>query len=239
MDNLVKIESKAEYLQLKPLLMSWIEAIHDYCEVHNHEENCWWHNERASISILAGAAWRGEKKLGPWVALEEFIANKRHSLKEEKEGGVEPDQPRDRLGRCDLYVSNRNTSFAFEAKQAWQSIGRQSPAGWANVGGGLEESWSDAGKLQAYEADYRYAATFIVPFVTLNELPDDEEDQKRYIRDRVESWLESCGGFERIKGKRVAYASYFPYECLAYSNYEIGRLFPGIVLVIEERKRSG
>lgn len=236
MSDLIKIECEGIYCQLKPLLVSWVEAINDYSKVHYYEENCWWHNERASISILAGAAWRGEKELGPWVALEEYIAYKRHTLKEEEreEGGVEPDAPEDKLGRCDLYVSNKETSFAFEAKQSWQFIGRGGRTPWANVSAGQKLAWDDARKLQSYEADHRFAATFVTPFITLSELPNGKSEQEKYIRDRVETWLERCGDFERIKGNKVAYAYYFPNECLNYINSNIDRLFPGAVLIIEE-----
>lgn len=41
---------------LRALLESWIKVVKRYCDAHERD-NCWWYNERASLSTLAGAAW--------------------------------------------------------------------------------------------------------------------------------------------------------------------------------------
>lgn len=238
-DDLQKVVCNGDsYKELRPLLHDWIEAMKAYCSIHDYYDNPWWHNERASISVLAGAAWKGDKRLGPWIALEEFSVSKRVVNRQEYEGGVEPEK-KDRTGRCDLYISNKRTSFAFEAKQAWQSIGIRSFEGWFNANKGLVAAWGDAGHLFAFEADKRYAATFIVPYIPISELPVDLAEQRSYVRDQVVAWLKNKAKFERKKGKPTAYAYYFPYNCEMYSNYYIGRFFPGVLLVLEHRQRGG
>lgn len=80
----------SEYAPLEPLLNSWISTVKSYCELHKQfelSENCWWHNERASISILAGAAWRIPHGEDQWVAIEEFATNKRGVIEENIDDG--------------------------------------------------------------------------------------------------------------------------------------------------------
>lgn len=222
------------YATLEPLLDSWVSTVKHYCALHKAfklRENCWWHNERASISILAGAAWRVPHKDGQWVAIEEFATNKR-GLVEQGQSSGDP-----RHGRCDIYVTNSEVSYAIEAKQVWQSIGNLSQ-GIVNVKAGLDAAWKDAGSLHSYEADWRMAATFIVPFLPLSEVVKEGKVDLDKVRENVQRWLEGMQGFERIKGKPTAYAYYFPYECQAYYNDEVGRLFPGVVVVLERRLRG-
>lgn len=227
-------QAKGEYAPLRPLLESWHSTVEHYCTLHRQfelKENCWWHNERASISILAGAAWRVQDKSGQWAAIEEFATNKRGLV---EQGHVEGDV---RYGRCDLYLTSSEVSYAIEAKQVWQSIGDRSP-GLVNVQAGLDAAWKDAGSLHSDEADQRMAATFIVPFIPLSEVLVGEEVDLAKVRDKVGFWLDEMRGFERVKGKSTAYAYYFPYDCSDYVNEEVGRLFPGVVMVLECRLRG-
>lgn len=98
---------------LEILLSAWIKAILRYTTA-NEYDNPWWYNERASLSVLAGAAWT----LKNWHALEEFSTKKRHRT---LEPGI--DSGSLRHGRCDLYVQSPSSNFAIEAKQTVQSIG--------------------------------------------------------------------------------------------------------------------
>lgn len=224
----------SEYASLEPLLNSWVSTVKSYCDLHKQfelSENCWWHNERASISILAGAAWRIPHSEDQWVAIEEFATNKR-GLIEENKGNDDS-----RYGRCDMYVTNSEISYAIEAKQVWQSIGDRS-AGEVNVKAGLDAAWKDAGSLHSYEADWRMAATFIVPFIPLSEVSREGKIDLDKVQEKIKTWLEKMGSFERDKGKPTAYAYNFPYECSEYFNDQNGRLFPGVVIVLERRIRG-
>lgn len=128
----------------------------------------------ASLSILAGAAWT----LDNWCALEQFSTKKRGKIPSDRieEGGLKD-------GRCDLYLSNKKNSYVIEAKQAWQSIGPRANGYNYLLQQGMENAWKDAGCLSAEEADYRYAATFVVPYVPKTNV------EKHGVRELVEEWL--------------------------------------------------
>ena len=59
-------------VSLRPLMQCWLERSLEYCKCHGGEDNGWWYNERASLSILAAAAWSLER----WCALEEYSTTK-------------------------------------------------------------------------------------------------------------------------------------------------------------------
>lgn len=226
MDSLKSV--KAPRGPIKTLLEQWILMVERYAHLHSYEDNCWWYNERATLSSLAGAAW----SLDGWVALEEFSTGKRHKIKAD---GIESGDLRP--GRCDLYVSNRKKNFAFEAKQAWQRVGPKASA-TKNVFKGMHEAWVDSGHL-ANDPDQRFAATFIVPSLPLNAV---SEDGQNIIADKVQklldSWLAEQNDFVRPSGKKTAYAYTFP--ALGHAGYISGpRYYPGVVLVLEERLRAG
>lgn len=50
----------------------------------------------------------------------------------------------------------------------------------------MEKAWKDAGRLGADEADHRYAATYIVPYVPQTHV------EKHGVRELVEEWLSSA-----------------------------------------------
>ncbi|MFB9867183.1 hypothetical protein [Vreelandella sulfidaeris] len=228
-ENLEKIESLGDH-ELHALMRAWIEAQHEYSALHSSfemVENGWWHNERASISLLAGAAWKSG-----WVALEEFGTTKRgHTVESEERG--------DRIGRCDLYLCNRKVSLAIEAKQAWQGLGnhRNDRKSFQDQ---LTAAWDDAGYLHSYEADRRFAVTFIVPHFPCSQVWNNELDtvDGLEVRTRIEDWLEEVEAFQRQRGKSVQYAYYFPADGFKNLNVYTGRVFPGVVIVMEERLRG-
>lgn len=192
-----------------------------YCALHDFGDNPWWANERASLSTLAGAAWT----LDNWCALEEFSTKKRGKIPSDKvdDGGLTN-------GRCDLYLGNKKTSYVIEAKQAWQSI-RAKANGYNNVQKGMKNAWKDAGNLSADEADYRYAATFIVPYVPQTHV------EKYDVRELVEAWLSSDDIKLIVKG-RSPYAYVFPGKSQDFISHKAKIAFPGVMLVLEERKRA-
>ncbi|SPJ33409.1 hypothetical protein [Kushneria phyllosphaerae] len=229
-ETLKNIEAM-EDTELHALCQSWIECLERYSSLHARyeiDDNGWWHNERASISLLAGAAW----KLG-WVALEEFGTNKRgHKIPSEERG--------ERVGRCDLYLSSEKTSFAIEAKQAWQRIGERS-APFADAENQMQKAWQDSGYLHSHEADRRLAVTFIVPHLPISQVKNSDAGQvdAHKLRNHVNEWLEQVGDFQRLRGKATRYAYYFPTDGHRYTNEYTGRIFPGVVMVAEERLRGG
>jgi hypothetical protein len=206
---------------LRPLLVSWTLAVLRYCKLQGHEDNPWWFNERASLSTLAGAAW----SLPNWTALEEYATQKRGivPLKKIDDGAL-------RNGRCDLFVRNKKHHFAVEAKQVWQSIGSQTK-GLINVHRGIKRAWKDAGDLQLQEAAHRLSATFVIPYLPPRDL------KTKHPHNFVNEWLAS-EPFS-VSGRVPAAVAYvFPQRWEHYIGETNKRAFPGVVLVIERRKKG-
>jgi len=110
--DLIEVRTARSLRGIRKLLEKWTTTVQDF---HTSTKDCcWWYNERASLSTLAGEAWR----LEGWTALEEFATEKR---------GVVPEDPVEKSrpvrGRCDLYVAHPSKGFAIEAKQAWRNTG--------------------------------------------------------------------------------------------------------------------
>ncbi|HEY1027925.1 MAG TPA: hypothetical protein VGE28_09915 [Pseudomonas sp.] len=208
---------------LTKLLTAWVDAVLRYQSLFPHD-NCWWYNERATLSSLAGAAW----SLPNWVALEEFSTQKRGKIPDD-----EMDEGELRPGRCDLFISNRNRSYAIEAKQAWQRIGQRG-SGTKAMHRAQRAAWYDCWYLKD-EADRRFAATFVVPTITLNEARGELDKGQicaKTVSERVAAWLEKCNGFSSRSNRRTSYAWVFPKLGKAYSNDR--HHFPGVVLILEE-----
>lgn len=225
--HLVNARTKSQLKGLSPLLTSWTETTIDFCKRRDFEDNCWWYNERASLSVLAGAAWR----LKGWAALEEFSTTKR---------GVIPDNEIDpgRIvrGRCDLHLSHGSSDYAVEAKQAWQPIGRRARADRLSLG--MRKAWNDAGNLTHDEGDHRLAVTFVAPYVPVSEVGKRRARggamvDEVAVREAVESWL------SRLDLSRMdAYAYAFPRVTGGFVNERQTYLFPGSLLCVQERKRA-
>jgi hypothetical protein len=87
---------------LEPVLAQWLKIHRDYIEDVDCEDNLYWYNERANVSVFAGAVW----KCGG-IALEEYSAIKSDENENSKKG------------RIDLYLSSHNNSAVCEAKITW------------------------------------------------------------------------------------------------------------------------
>jgi len=209
---------------LRPVLDAWINAVHRYCKLQEHDDAPWWFNERASLSTLAGAAW----SLPDWAALEEYATTKKRVMPKDKvdEGGLSPE----RNGRCDLLILGKSTNFAIEAKQAWQSIGSQSE-GVANIHKAMRKAWHDAGDLHLDEGEHRLAATFVVPYVPTKSVGDG------HPHGVVRQWLDS-DPFNVDGRKPAALAYVFPKDYASFETEDKKGYFPGVVLVIEHRQRG-
>lgn len=85
---------------LKPVLDEWIKLINKE-KWFFESDATWWNNERATLSIFAGAIWR----YGGLV-MEEFATEK---IKKSKS----------KTGRCDIIFRIRESVYLAEAKQDW------------------------------------------------------------------------------------------------------------------------
>ncbi len=225
--------SKPFAKKLRPVVESWMEILSAYNR-REREDALWWYNERATLSSLAGAAWRVPS--GRWMAIEEFISDKRARVRAARAEGGESFLPRGHVesgavssGRVDLHLGNGHSNFAFEAKQAWQPIGDESKDRGVQVRKAMKGAWKDAGHLLLDEGDHRLACTFVVPYIS----PTCAERTKGNISSVVESWLK-----ERVWGKRQdAVAYHFPATARNLRS-ERGYIYPGVVMLVRERKKA-
>ncbi|MEE4075164.1 hypothetical protein V2I49_07450 [Pseudomonas viridiflava] len=211
------------------LLSAWIKAVERYTKAF--KDNPWWYNERASLSVLAGAAWT----IKDWFALEEFSTLKR--LRKLTPGVDEGDL---RIGRCDLFICNPNESFAIEAKQALQSIGLKSD-GESYMNRAVKGAWDDSGDLGSWEAGRRFGVTFVVPTIPLNEVQAGPGKRVQICPAKVEAalsrWLTDEPDFAGWSLKPTQFAYIFPN--VGNQDYVSGhRYYPGIVVILEERLRA-
>jgi len=101
----------ARLRRLKPLLAKWI-AINSTIAaewIEDAQDVPWWYNERASLSIFAGAVWR----CSGW-AFEEFAVAKQVATPGRKRS--------EHGGRCDINFVVDGQEYVAEAKQAWPNI---------------------------------------------------------------------------------------------------------------------
>ncbi|BCT91037.1 hypothetical protein LYSHEL_00610 [Lysobacter helvus] len=224
--NIEIVQTKRVLNGLQPLLHGWLKVVHDFCAADQFEDNPWWYNERASLSTLAGAAWR----LPRWNALEEFSTTKR---------GVLPDGDVDRRenvrGRCDLYVAHATTSFAIEAKQAWQPIGSRARKNY--LAPAMQAAKRDAGNLTSDQADHRLAVVFVAPHIPLAAVSQEGKRGKRIVdagmaKEAFAGWL---GRLDT--GALDAHAVHFSGRCHDFVS-EHDRVFPGVLMAVKRCKRG-
>jgi len=210
---------------LSPILKTWTLLLDDYCRSSAYEDNPWFYNERATLSTLAGAAWR----LSGWTALEEYATSKWGG--KPKAGGVESGSVR--AGRCDLHVAHRSKAFAIEAKHAWQPIGQPAdPVG--RMDAAIKAATRDARKLTIEEADWRLAAVFTTPFLPATSVQDENgKVDAAQVSAKIDEWLQCV---RRRRHDAMAY--YFTPRCSAMVSADGKRLFPGVVLTLNICKRA-
>ncbi len=216
------------------LLAAWVEAVLRYDEIMSGDAGeggdcCWWYNERANVSVLAGAAWAEG-----WVALEEYSTLKRA---EALTSGVDDEDGSDARGRVDLYVSTRDKDYAFEAKQVWLRMdpGFETAGRSGKVAEGMNAARHDALKLVG-EAGAHYAVTFVIPFISTAVL---DAGAMADFNSRLFQWLSGLSESASPSGcasghgpVQVAYV--FPrLEQRCYVN-AAGYYYPGIVMLLED-----
>lgn len=109
----------------------------------------WWYNERASLSVLAGAIW-----LTGGRAFEEFSAEKHSASLRAKPGR--------RLGRCDIWFRVKWREYVAEVKQCWPNISRGTAGAHTQARESLAQARQEVKRV--YEPDAtRLAIAFITP----------------------------------------------------------------------------
>lgn len=94
------------------VLEEWMLSIERYTRIMCGEDAPYYYNERANVSVLAGAAWKAG-----WVALEEFQSEKGYRNRAKTNG------------RTDLYFANKTSEELVEAKFQWICMGSDNLGG--------------------------------------------------------------------------------------------------------------
>lgn len=227
LDNLIEVKTSLRLRGLHPVLSNWTQAVMDFSKQADHDNNCWWYNERASLSVLAGAAWRTKG----WTALEEFSTTKRATVPD-----GEVDHGRVSRGRCDLHIESPSNNYAIEAKQAWQCIGKNARAD--RMAKAMKKANKDAGNLSRDEGKHRLGLTFVVPYLSLSQVGErhsrkDPDIDQIAVREAVVTWLEKVD-FSSLS----AFAFVFPGRTSGYYNENRSLVFPGTLIAIEERTKA-
>jgi hypothetical protein len=194
--------------ELKPILEKWCSLNRLYLK--ETQNDCpWWYNERASISILAAAAWKSGH-----IALEEFSTEKRQSRRDLKGPG-----------RCDLKVRIGTKDFLFEAKQSRLRLSNKPTDGDLKetrrlIFNSLRKACVAAGRLRS-GAGRRFGICFVSPRIS--------EAEAGYLDKRLDTLIDLLGE----KRKRYHSISWF-----FATNWEglrnKGRIHPGVILLIRE-----
>jgi len=118
---------------LRPVLQKWIDMNCALAKDWNKENDTpWWYNERALISIFAGAVW----KCGGY-SFEEYSDLKRSSRGRKF-----------KAGRVDLEFAIESEEFMVEAKQKWIAI-TQKKDNLKEITQGMNDACDDARRTQA------------------------------------------------------------------------------------------
>ena len=133
----------------------------------------WWYNERASLSIFAGAIWKANGSV-----LEEFSMNKRDRQSKK----LKP-------GRCDIWFSHRENYYRAEAKPCWPTLHRDPNRTWASIEKAMARAESDTRRLPKETDTRRLAIVLASPRLPLRY----EEELKDRLRPFCANLPEYCG----------------------------------------------
>jgi hypothetical protein len=164
----------------------------------------WWYNERALLSLFAGAIWQSNG----W-AFEEFTTDKwRMTRQGDRKKGK---------GRGDIMFGISNTNFVAEAKQCWPILERKSNNALKTLTKAIENAQSEASRLPLYGK--RLGIVFATPRLHENNLPYEDEILESFTK-----------GLRKMKNTTLAW--FFPAEKRTLNGKD-GYRYPGIVLLIK------
>jgi hypothetical protein len=210
---------------LTPVFRKWTDLVTRYSAL-DHDDACYWYNERATLSVLAAAAWQ----VKGWVGLEEYSTRKSSVA-----DPADPEPKYDRHGRCDLYVASKRggAQYACEAKQAWQPMGSARIEDDLRVVRAKRRAASTAAsELTKIEAAHRLALTLCIP--TLAIYGRKVALTESLITDHVEAWCKKI----QSEFSLHAFACAFPAHSRMLTNDDARRYFPGVAILVQERKKG-
>jgi len=141
-------------------------------------------------------------------------------------------------------TSNRYRALSLEAiayEHFFQSGIGVSADGETHMNKALKAAWDDTGDLGHWEANRRFAVTFVVPTIPLSEVRIGTGKRVLICPDKVKAslsrWLTDDPYFPGWSLKPTQFAYIFPK--LGSPDYvDDQRYFPGIVVIFDERLRA-
>jgi hypothetical protein len=203
---------------LKPILLKWQGLVEDF--IDGGSDCPWWYNERASLSLFAGAVW-----LSDGWAFEEF-STKKWARRMGKKG-------RKRIGRCDIQFGIGKNTFVAEAKQAWPTIGRSDQSGMVTVRAYLQKARDESSRLPNNEGK-KLGILFVVPLIRRSKRKQVDKILRRKQIDKIlSSFLEQL---RKQENRTMAWV--FPKKTRTMSYRGNNYYYPGIVLLIQRSRRK-
>lgn len=158
--SMVKIRNK-KFQTLKPLLNEWVRLHKLYSKIDD-KDSLYWYNERANLSVLAGAAYRCNE-----FSLEEV--------------GIDKERGGDKWrGRCDLLFTWGKKDYAIESKQKFVSLGDRAKNSSVHIKKSLEDARREAVEVKT-AADHYIGLVFAIPYIPKEQSKDTERLLKRFI----------------------------------------------------------
>jgi len=164
MPTTIKGVSCASLRGLKGILNEWIDA--NIRLVREWREDVpWWYNERASISVLAGAVW-----LKGGLAFEEFAEDKSSGQK---------GHPKYR-GRIDLYLKVGEQQFIAEAKWCWSGALRVNERTAGHIRQTLKRAYADIRRCPS-NGQRKLGVLFVTPYIPASEQKNVDNHIKKWL----------------------------------------------------------
>ena len=196
---------------LRPILLRWIRLNQEIAgKWYRGNDVPWWYNERASLSVLAGAAWRSKG-----IAFEEYSDRKRFRSKRADSSF------RSYAGRVDIYIEINRHYFIGEAKSCWPTIPTRSRNQSQYIERFLTAAKRDIRKSRP-DGQRRLAIVFVSPIVS--------RKRKGSIQKHINEFVDQA---KDTDADAVAWV--FPNTV---SNVvDNGRLYPGTAVIIKEVRK--
>ena len=196
--------------RLHGVFAEWIRINREVAFSWRNEDAPWWHNERASLSIFAGAIWRSGA-----IAYEEYS--------EEKSAPAARKGKRSAYsGRCDLYFELGGYGYVAEAKQGW-SGGTNDRDPVPRIRKALRAARESASRLES-NGQRRIALVFVTPRFA-GSYPEDAQGM-------IKRWITKASSIPKWEKAWV-----FPAHA-RFLQSETGRYYPGIMIFARSVPRA-
>ena len=203
---------KRRLLNLHGILEEWTEIVARMGRKWNKSGDVpWWYNERADLSLFAGAVWRAGGDV-----MEEFSSEKR------KIGKTTGRLHSSYTGRVDLYFETPNRSdYYLECKSIWSGASRPNDSSIRKIEDHLEWACHDIKKFHPHRYR-RLGLTFAKPYIRRSPGVD--------VKEKISDWLTLM---EAVDCDARAWS--FPMSCKCGKASD--NFCPGVAIFIKELRK--